>query len=447
MRGSRNGSSGQPPSHPPARRARSLRRDLGFGFGFGILLVWFLALLAGWGVLRGEIDEIYDASLERTADRLMMLSGSSGPSGAEGVFVELIAPDGQVLLRTQGLDPSLFAAATREGITEIGDMRVLMQRGEDGSTLRIADPLAERREAARETLVAMLVPSVVLMPLALVGAIWFTRRRLAPVTDLSEEVAGRGAKDLRPLSPRPLPLELEPIRAAVDQLMAQLSDALSAERAFSANAAHELRTPIAATLAQTQRLIAEADTPALRQRADGIATSLQRLSRLSEKLLDLARAEGVTAQNDMAHDMAPVLQLVVSDFGEGLRVAMSDGPIPIRMDVDAFAVMARNLIENAKIHGEAPVSVTLSPRALVVENAGPVVATEVLARLSRRFERGGSRKSGSGLGLAIVETVARNAGARLDLISPAPGREDGFAARVSFPGNADLPSEGSLPEV
>lgn len=442
------GSRRHSPASAPGRSARSLRRDLGFGFGFGILLVWFLALLAGWAVLRGEIDEIYDAALERTADRLMLLSGAPSASGADqGVFVELTGADGQVVLRTQGLDPSLFAGVTRDGITEIGDMRVLRAQGADGSVLKIADPLAERREAARETLVVMLVPSVVLMPLALMAAVWFTRRRLAPVTDLSDEVAGRGALDLRPLSPRPLPLELEPIRVAVDQLMVQLSDALAAERAFSANAAHELRTPIAATLAQTQRLIAEADTPALRQRADGIATSLQRLSRLSEKLLDLARAEGGAVQADTAHDMAPVLRLVVSDFGEGLRVAMSDGPVPIRMDVDAFAVMARNLIENARIHGEGPVRVTLSPRALEVENSGPVVGADMLSQLSRRFERAGSRKAGSGLGLAIVETVVRNAGARLELISPAPGRADGFCARVSFPETPDPVFAGTTASV
>ncbi|MFT4152099.1 MAG: histidine kinase dimerization/phospho-acceptor domain-containing protein [Paracoccaceae bacterium] len=420
------------------RPNRSLRRDLALGFGAGIVLVWFLALMAGWVVLRSEIDEIYDAALGRTGERLLALSGKEGATPRRhDLLAELVAPDGSIAFRSAGAGDGTFAGAAAQGVADAGGLRILTLRTADGSVLRIADPLKERREAARETLVAMLAPSVLLMPLALAGAVWFTRRRLAPVTELSAEVAGRGARDLRPLSPRPLPVELEPIRASVDHLMAQLSDALTAERAFSANAAHELRTPVAATLAQTQRLIAEADSPALRDRAGAIAAALRRIARLSEKLLDLARAEGAGMQAQAAQDMAPVLRLVASDFGEGVRLVLPEGPVPVGMDIDAFAVLARNLIENATVHGLPPVTITLDERMLRVENAGPPVPPQVLPTLTRRFERAGSQRPGAGLGLAIAETLARNAGARLDLASPAPGRNEGFVAQVRF---ADPPA-------
>lgn len=413
--------------------SRSLRRDLALGFGAGILLVWFIALLAGWMALREEVDEIYDAALGRTAERLLTISGIAGVTpGHAGLVAELLAPDGSVLFRTAGVDDAGFAEATTEGLTQTQNFRILSLRTADGGTLKVADPLRERREAAREALVAMLLPSLVLMPVALICAIWFTRRRLLPVTALSAEVAGRGARDLGPLSRGPLPQELEPIRSAVDQLMAQLSQALAAERAFSSNAAHELRTPVAATLAQTQRLIAEAGDPALRDRAAGIEASLHRISRLSEKLLDLARAEGAAGLENAAHDMGPVLRLVASDFGAQVQLDLPEAPVSVAMDIDAFAVMARNLIENAVLHGQPPVTVRLTARMLVVENDGPVVPPEALASLTRRFERAGSRKSGSGLGLAIVETLARNTGAGLALASPIPGRDAGFRASVTF---------------
>lgn len=415
---------------------RSLRRDLALGFGVGIVLVWFLALFAGWVVLRGEIDEIYDAALGRTADRLLAVEGEARATPRKGdLLAEITAPDGSVLFRSAGTDAGLFAGAATEGLSEAGDMRLLVLRTAGGNLLKIADPLQERREAARETLVAMLAPSLVLMPLALVLGVWFTRRRLAPVTDLSQELAARGASDLRPLAQGPLPQELLPIRAAADRLMGQLSEALAAERAFSANAAHELRTPVAAALAQAQRLEAEAETPALRNRASALAEALRRVSALSAKLLDLARAEGAQSEAAPVQDMLPVLRLVVSDFGAGVDLELPPGAetVAVAMDRDAFAVAARNLIENARVHGQPPVLVRLDPAALVVENAGTPVAAEALPHLSRRFERAGSRKAGSGLGLAIVETLAANAGVRLELASPVPGRADGFRATLHFP--------------
>ncbi|WP_170295282.1 histidine kinase dimerization/phospho-acceptor domain-containing protein [Paracoccus aestuariivivens] len=414
-------------------RPRSLRRDLALGFGAGIALTWLIALLVGWAILRREIDEVYDAALGRTADRLLAIEGIPGGTPRRSDLVaRMTGPEGQVLFRSRNADDALFASHRDEGFSDAGDMRVLTIKTEGGGLLQVAAPLEERGAAARETLAGMLLPSILLLPLAFLGVSWFTRRRLAPVEVLSREVAGRDARDLRSLGLNDLPAELEPIQKAVDQLMAQLDMALTAERDFSSNAAHELRTPIAATLAQTQRLIAETKDAESRSRAEGIATSLRRLSRLSEKLLDLARAEGMSGHDHGLHDMVPVLRLLASDFDGRVRLELPDAPAPIAMDIDAFAVLARNLIENALVHGTSPATVRLSASSLVVENSGPPVAPEALAKLTRRFERAGSQNLGSGLGLAIVETIARNADAALHLTSPAPGKLDGFLAEVRF---------------
>ncbi|WP_170295012.1 histidine kinase dimerization/phospho-acceptor domain-containing protein [Paracoccus aestuariivivens] len=414
-------------------RPRSLRRDLALGFGAGIVLTWLIALLVGWTILRREIDEVYDAALGRTADRILAIEDiQRGTPRRSDLVAQMTGPDRQVLFRSRNADDTLFSATIDEGFSDAGDMRVLTLKTEGGGLLQIAAPLEERGAAARETLAGMLLPSILLLPLAFLGISWFTRRRLAPVDDLSREVAGRDARDLRPLGLKDLPAELEPIQKAVDQLMAQLDIALTAERDFSSNAAHELRTPIAATLAQTQRLIAETRDPETRARAEGIATSLRRLSRLSEKLLDLARAEGISGRDHGLHDMVPVLRLLASEFDGRVRLELTDVPAPIAMDIDSFAVLARNLIENALVHGTPPVTVRLSASSLVVENSGPPVAPDALAKLTRRFERAGSQNPGSGLGLAIVETIARNSGTSLRLTSPAPDKPDGFLAEVRF---------------
>ncbi|MDS9469878.1 histidine kinase dimerization/phospho-acceptor domain-containing protein [Paracoccus sp. MBLB3053] len=414
-------------------RPRSLRRDLALGFSAGIVLTWLIALLVGWTILRSEIDEVYDAALGRTADRILAIEEiQRGTPGRSDLLARMIGPEGQVLFRSRHADGALFDVNRNEGFSDAGNMRLLTLKTEGGGLLQVAAPLEERSAAARETLAGMLLPSVLLLPLAFLGVSWFTRRRLAPVDDLSREVAGRDARDLRPLGLSDLPAELKPIQRAVDQLMAQLDIALTAERDFSSNAAHELRTPIAAALAQTQRLVAETRDPAARARAEGIATSLRRLSPLSEKLLDLARAEGMTGRDHGLHDMVPVMRLLVSDFDGRVRLELAEDPAPIAMDIDAFAVLARNLIENALVHGLPPVVVRLSKEALVVENSGPPISPEALAKLTHRFERAGSQKRGSGLGLAIVETIAHNTDASLHLTSPAPGKTDGLRAEVRF---------------
>jgi two-component system OmpR family sensor kinase len=394
----------------PPSRGRSLQHDLALGFGLGIMAVWLLALLVGWAVLRSEIDEIYDAALSRTADRLLALNGSQATTPRRNaLLVEWISSDGTIRFRSSGVangkNGGILAKATADGLVDTGDLR---------------------------------------MPAALGAAFWFTRRRLKPVSELSREVAGRDARDLQPLSARILPLELEPIRGSVNQLMRQLDEALAAERAFSANAAHELRTPIASALAQVQRLIAEASTPELRARGEAVATALQRLSRLSAKLLDLARAEGIALQASEAHDMGPVLRLVASDYGDQVDVVIAADPVLLQIDVDAFAILARNLIENAVVHGQPPIRITLSRSALEVENAGPAVPAELLSTLTRRFHRGAGRPAsltpdakpgtdpGAGLGLAIVDAVVKRMNAELCILSPARGRSEGFSIRVNF---------------
>lgn len=256
------------------------------------------------------------------------------------------------------------------------------------------------------------------------------------MAQLAEQVAHRDSGDLRPLATPGLQVELVPIQDAVNRLMGRLADALAAERSFSANAAHELRTPIAATLARTQRLVALSPDGALRAEGQMIEAELKRMARLSEKLLDLARAEAAGVARGSVQDLRPVLALIAGDFGPQAALHLVLPPVPVvsAMDPDAFAILARNLIENALLHGQPPVKVDLgADRVLTVVNGGPPLGPDSLARMTRRFERFDSGRAGSGLGLAIVEALVRNAGARLEFRSPVPGRSDGLRAAVTLP--------------
>ena len=121
-----------------------------------------------------------------------------------------------------------------------------------------------------------------------------------------------------------------------------------------------------------------------------------------------------------------------ADAAGRIELELPDGPVFESIDVDAFAILARNLIENALKHGsqDEPVRVSLSADGVLrVANAGPIVPPDMLARLSEPFERGQSLTKGTGLGLAIAKTIAAGTGGRLELVSPRNNREDGFEAR------------------
>lgn len=147
-----------------------------------------------------------------------------------------------------------------------------------------------------------------------------------------------------------LPAELAPIRDAANRLMERLWHALEAQRSFASNAAHELRTPIAATLAHTQRLVAEAPQGPLRERAIRVESELKRMVRLSEKLLQLARAEGAGVIAAQPQDMVPILAALIDDLSRDLpprriHLSLPDAAVSSHLDPDAFAVLARNLVE------------------------------------------------------------------------------------------------------
>ncbi|MFC0339425.1 sensor histidine kinase [Paracoccus niistensis] len=261
---------------------------------------------------------------------------------------------------------------------------------------------------------------------------------MAPIRRFREGIEVRGRGDLSPIPAEGLPSEFQPNARAVNHLLDRLRRALETERSFTANSAHDLRTPVAGALAQVQRLVLEAPDEATRARARDVEAALQRLARLSEKLMQLALAEGGRLQAEALVDLVPVLRMLVADMTRHaagrIDLALLAAGVPASIDPDAFATLARNLIENALRHGDqgTPVQVSLSPAGLLrVVNAGPAVPADRLGRLTRPFERRATEAQGSGLRLAIAQAIAEGTGGRLELLSPAEGRMGGFEARFS----------------
>ncbi len=437
------------------RLIHSLRGQLAVGLSAILVLLWLAAMLGSAFVVRREMDESFDAALQETAERILPLAVVELISAGELSSAQKILPIAQhdenltyvvrgtgerILMYSHDADPAVFDHIQGEGFFTTPLHRIFSRSAVSGQyTIQVAEPLVHRNQALLSTMMAMLVPLGVLLPLSLTGVALAVNRGLRPLTELTQALRRKGADDLAALDLPHLRTELIPIQQAANRLMARLSRALEAERNFASNAAHELRTPIAATLAQTQRLMAESPEGPLRQRAMQVEAELKRLTRLAEKLMQLARAEGGAMVLAQPADLVPILQVVLGDVMKlapgRITAQLPQGVVLSRLDPDAFAVLARNLIENALIHGTmgAAIAVNLSGDGrFSVANDCVGVPREVLATLTTRFERAGARGPGSGLGLAIVAGIARGLGQELTLRSPLGPDGRGYEAAIAL---------------
>ncbi len=455
------------------RSATSLQKQLVYGLTVGIVLFWLVATAVSGLIVRRSLDDVFDNAMQETAQRILPLAVMDILNREEPVTPQRVAPlntqpgsvtylvrdrQGTVLLQSLDADASVFGPPSTSGFETTGTHRLYGASAlSDTLFIQIAEPLAHRRKAAMEATIALLLPLLLLVPASMFGIWLFVRFSLRRVRSYRRAIEGRGTGNLSSIDMEGLPAEIRPIAEAVNRLIDRLRRALEAERRFTANSAHELRTPLAATLAQVQRLRHDAPEGPLQQRAIQIETSLRELSRLAEKLMQLAKAEGGGVVSEAPQDLAVLLSHVVQDLQRAGSVPIeavlpATGTVYSLIDPDAFAILARNLIENASRHG-APggsieVSLTGSGRLSVI-NSGEVVSPTDLVQLTHRFVRGGRRSEGFGLGLAIVSTIAQGVGAQLAFASPATGRTDGFEATVQFhlSGEDRSPIAASAPAI
>ncbi len=438
------------------RGPRSLQARLGLGLAALLTLLWIGAASVTSVLLRHEMDEVFDSALLETAQRILPLavmdivgrdtSGVTQRLGAvrehDEYFTYLVRDDDdRILLQSHSADPALFPAWDGNGFRQTATHRFYNEAALQGSVrITVAEPLDHRAAAARQIQMGLGLPVLVVIPLSILAVILLVRASLAPLRRFRESLASRTERDLTLVPGNELPSEVVPVAATLNSLLGRLSAAFAAERSFAANAAHELRTPLAGAIAQAQRLQSETAEPEARARAAEIEATLKRLTRLSERLMQLARAEGARLRLDHAADLRAVARILTDDLARSapqrIVLTLPAAPVMSDLDPDAFAIVLRNLVENALRHGAAdePVLVDLTADgALCVSNGGPVVPAATLARLADRFERAATDVAGSGLGLAIVAAIAERIGSTLVLASPRPEQDTGFAARLALP--------------
>ena len=435
----------------------SLQARLGLSVGLVLTVLWLLAATVTAVIVRAEMDEVFDSALRETAERILPLAVTDivgredqgvtqrlAPIRAHDEFFTYLVRDaeGRVLLQSHAADPTVFPSYDGPGFRQTATHRLYSDAAlQDTIRITVAEPLAHRMSVAREIQMGLGLPLLIVLPVALIAIILAVRFSLDPLRRFRARLDARGALDLSQVPHEGLPTEIGPLADTLNSLLARLREAFEAERSFAANAAHELRTPLAGAIAQAQRLRSETKDRAAAQRATDIEETLKRLTRRTERMMQLARAEGGRLRMDKSSDLRGVARIVVDDIGrtgtpDRIRLNLPDMAVMSDLDPDAFAILCRNLVENALRHGgqTTPVDVTLTASGqFTVANDGPVVPCETLDRLTARFERASATSDGSGLGLAIVAAIAERISSRLVLQSPRPGRTTGFQVSLRLP--------------
>jgi two-component system sensor histidine kinase QseC len=312
--------------------------------------------------------------------------------------------------------------------------------------IHIAEPLEYRDAALSRTLRAVALPLLFALVLltALIGVV--TERAFRPVRRIAADLAGRGADDLSAVNTAEMPVETHALGVALNGLLARHADVLARERRFTADAAHELRTPLAALRAQAQ-VAARAKTPSETRRAlDKLQANIDRTTHLMSQLLSLARLEpgssfcaGQTTQANV------VVDLVLED----LALAAHDKQVEITLEgclqqlpgsPEALYLLIRNLLENSIRHvserGRVGLEVIEHERyaVLSITDNGPGIPSAERSRALERFYRiPGSASSGSGLGLSIVGRVVELLAGEIELSAPTAGTGLVVTVRLPFP--------------
>ena len=448
---------------------RSLRVRLLISLMLAIGLVW--ASWIGCQVVQMARQQSghWDTMMQSVGQQILLSVPSSVVPAPAGEVVRLPAQvpvreehlsyqvwhrDGHVILRSahapeQPWTPLRFDVPDWLGKSEVGGQPWRVYTISDASG-RVQVQVAKSQRTLDAELAAWFGGSlaVALLSMAVLGTVswWTICWTLRPVLHVRRALDSRATLDLQPLPLTGLPQELRPLVEGFNQLLGQLDTALRGERRFLADAAHELRTPLAvlttqARLVQSARTLEESRTSAL-----PLLSGIERASRLTEQLLDSARldASATGCQPEVA--LHEIVAMVVQDFDASARqsrqrLQLDTEACALPVDVDTLGVLLRNLVDNALRYSGPGARIQVACRRvphgtgwcveLAVRDDGPGVPSAELGRLFDRFYRvPGTPGRGSGIGLSLVARIAELHGADVAAGSGLDGR--GLAITLRF---------------
>jgi two-component system, OmpR family, sensor histidine kinase QseC len=390
-----------------------------------------------------EINELQEAGSD-----VVHLEGAS-TLGARYHY-QIWSPDGELLLVSVGTTRTPFAPFTESGFSTHDidgvPMRVLVLPSDDASKmLEVAEPMSARSWHLDAGLAYLFIPLVLSLALLVAIGAWLVRGATRALGESASQVTERSPEDLRPLTIDAPPAELTPILAAVNSLFRRIEDAMSAERRFTAAAAHELRTPLASVKIQAQVALLTPDEAERRAALHRLVASVDGAAHTVDQLLTMSRIDGLIALRTRAVDLE--LDVVATHVIDEIRPLAARRNQTIVESLDAadieglefgVAVLLRNLLDNAIRYGPVGGKIRVSclvedgESVLRVEDAGPGIPPDQRRRVFERFYRLPSTTGvdGCGIGLSIVQAVVELHRAQIELDRSTLG---GLMVSVRFP--------------
>ena len=448
-----------------------------------LLLLWPMSVALTWLVAQNVASRPFDrdlAELARTVARQVVIAPGSANQAtvirlrlpevvaevlrtddAEKVYFQLLGARGEFIAGERDLpvpdEPAGPAQVLKYRDDEVhaDAVRVaylwLPGTGKPGETpplVQVAETLDKRSRLATEIIKGVIVPQFVVLPLAVL-LVWFALARgIKPLNELQQRIRRREANDLSPIAERDVPEEVAPLVGAINDLLGRLDQSMSAQKHFLADAAHQLKTPLAglrmqAELAQREIDAGEHDPQALKRSLQQIAHASERAAHMVSQLLAMARAEAkILARPPEPVDLAELARETVRDFvprAMDKRIDLGyEGPDPQQPDAGRRQMLGqptlvrelvRNLVDNALQYTPAGGTVTARVMddpfgqvvVLQVEDTGPGIAEAERALVLQPFYRAlGTNVDGSGLGLAIVSEIVQQHGAELAIADARP---------------------------
>lgn len=461
-----------PPAAAPASSTRTslrinlLRRTLPL-----LMLVWALVAAIAYQVALRQTDQLFDAAMRQSSDILFSLAhhemeeikqvGPHQDPFAESLTFQVWDDRGALLFHTEGA-PKQRLSTVDNGFTETvvnheGWRVYAYHEPDDTVYLMIAERLSVRRDLALRLALRAMIPFALALPLIALVLARSVNASLRPMEALVRQLGKRALSRLDPIRGERIPSEIQPLIDAMNGLFERLEATYEHERRFTADAAHELRTPLASLKVNAQVMMNGELDAGRRHRLERVVLAANRCESLVAQLLTLARLE----QNLGEHPLREVrLPLLVHEVVSELSGELLDKDIELRLppmdgaagqsgvtgDREMLRILLRNLLDNALRYSPARSTVTVELAALEaggtrlsVIDAGPGIPAEYRARAFDRFFRiPGTQGSGSGLGLSIARRIATLHKAQLSLAEGPEGR--GLAVHVEFPGNEGPPA-------
>ena len=435
-----------------------------------LLAVLVAALMAaGTGIMylqaKQASQRLYDDSLRQSGELLLQLAAHEveehGPKLGETLFRLETQPgpfhmhyqiwtDDRRAYRTAEAPekPWLPLGQTGFGWAEVNDetwRAYALETAGGHVQMQIAESQQYRQSLPNAILGRMAAAVLLLLALGIPLIAWILGKSFAGIQRVARSVSARSASDLQPVDAAPLPHEVAPLIGGLNRMLGQVRALVENERRFTADAAHELRTPLASIRLNAQLMQGAPSPEAFREAACDLLAGVDRSSRLIEQLLALARLDGGHERLqrfehiDLAHMLSAQLPEQERLAGRlDVQVEVQATEAHVLGDRELLAVLLRNLVDNAIRYGGAGGRVTITSRMhdgqaeLSVSDTGPGIAPPERARIFERFYRiEGTAEYGSGLGLSIVRRIADMHGAQVEL-RDGPGRR-GAEFVVRFP--------------